>query len=69
MNSKSNIRDSDIRALSHVELDAVSGGAQIQAFRFTVAGMSFSGNYDDKTGEYNVGVNYDGKFIVQGGKA
>lgn len=68
MNSKPNTDINQIHALSGAELDAVSGGATVQAFRFKVAGMSISGNYDDKTGEYNVGVNYDGKFVVQGGK-
>jgi hypothetical protein len=68
MNSKLRRGMNEICALSAVELDAVSGGAYKQAFRFTVAGMHVSGNYDDQTGEYNVGVNYDGKFIVQGGK-
>ena len=68
MNSKLNTGMNEIHALSAVELDAVSGGAVKQAFRFTVAGMHISGNYDDQTGEYNVGVNYDGKFVVQGGK-
>lgn len=68
MNSTPNAEINEIHALSAVELDAVSGAAPKTAFRFTVAGMSIGGNYDDKTGEYNVGVNYDGKFIVQGGK-
>ncbi len=69
MDSKLNIGISEVRSLSAADLDAVSGGVQRVAFRFTVAGMNISGNYDDQTGEYNVGVNYDGKFIVQGGKA
>jgi hypothetical protein len=68
MNSELNTGINGIRALSAIELDAVSGGAQKVAFRFKVAGMSITGNYDDESGEYNVGVNYDGKFIAQGGK-
>lgn len=68
MNSKLNTGRNRIRVLSAAELDAVSGGTQKQAFAFTVAGMNIAGNYDDQTGEYNVGVNYGGKFIAQGGK-
>lgn len=68
MNAKLNAGLNEIRALSADELDAVSGGAERPLFRFTVAGMHISGKYDDASGEYTVGVNYDGKFVVHEGK-
>ncbi|MBL8883474.1 MAG: hypothetical protein JNL45_10520 [Hyphomicrobium sp.] len=68
MHSKLKTGMNEIRALSADELEAVSGGAEKQLFRFSVAGMHFSGKYDDASGEYTVGVNYDGKFVVHEGK-
>jgi len=64
----SKLKTNEIRALSTDELEAVSGGAEKQLFRFTVAGMHISGKYDDASGEYTVGVNYGGKFVVHEGK-
>ena len=58
----------EIRALSAVELDAVSGGAAKVMFDFKVAGMSIKGGYDDENGSYGVVVQYGDKFVAQGGK-
>jgi hypothetical protein len=58
----------EIRTLSAVELDAVSGGAQKVMFNFKVAGMSIKGGYDDENGSYGVVVAYGDKFVAQGGK-
>jgi hypothetical protein len=55
----------EIRALSAVELDAVSGGKI--AFDFTVAGMHIRGGYNEN-GEYGAVVEYGNKFIGQSGK-
>lgn len=68
MNARFNAGLNEIRALSAAERDAVSGGAEKQLFRFTVAGIHISGKYDDASGGYTVGVNYDGKFVVHEGK-
>lgn len=56
----------EIQALSAAELDDVSGGAYKQAFNFSVAGMKISGGYDDKTGGYDVSVDYGSSYIWQG---
>jgi hypothetical protein len=66
MNSELNTGTKEIRALTAVELDAVSGGAYKQAFSFTVAGMRISGGYDDKTGANDVLVEYGDKYVWQG---
>jgi len=66
MKSKLSTGMNKIRALSAVELDAVSGGAYKQAFSFSVAGMKISGGYDDKTGGYDVSVDYGDNYVWQG---
>ena len=57
----------EIRALSAVELDAVSGGSTKIAYDFTVAGMHIVGGYSPD-GNYGVVVEYGNKFIGQSGK-
>ena len=66
MKSKLNTGMNEIHALSAIELDAVSGGAYKQAFNFSVAGMKISGGYDDKTGAYDVSVDYGDSYVWQG---
>jgi hypothetical protein len=66
MNSKLTTRMNETRVLSAVELDAVSGGAYKQAFNFSVAGMKISGGFDDKTGAYDVSVDYGDSYVWQG---
>lgn len=68
MEARLNTGMNEIRALSAVELDAVSGGAQKVMFAFKVAGMSIKGGYDDENGTYGVVVAYGDKFVAQGGK-
>lgn len=66
MNSKADNAMNGIRTLSNGELDAVSGGAYKEAFNFSVAGMNIAGGYDDKTGGYNVVVEYGSSYVWQG---
>ncbi len=66
MNAEPNTGTSEIRALSAVELDAVSGAAPKVMFNFTVAGMKIKGGYDDENGTYGVVVQYGNKFVAQG---
>jgi hypothetical protein len=68
MKAKLNTGMNEIRALSAVELDAVSGAAPRVMFDFKVAGMSIKGGYDDENGTYGVVVAYGDKFVAQGGK-
>ena len=57
----------EIRTLSDVELDAVSGGEVKKAFDFTVAGMHIKGG-GSPDGSYGVIVEYGNNVIWQGGK-
>ena len=66
--STNNTGINEIRALTAVELDAVSGGAMTKAFEFKVAGMSIAGAYDSSTGDYAVLVGYGDKGIVKTGQ-
>jgi hypothetical protein len=68
MKAKLNTGINEIRALSAVELDAVSGAAPRVMFDFAVAGMKIKGGYDDENGTYGVVVAYGDKFVAQGGK-
>jgi hypothetical protein len=67
MKANRNTGMNEIRALSAVELDAVSGGGTTKAFDFTVAGMHIVGGYSPD-GKYGVVVEYGNKFIAQGGQ-
>jgi hypothetical protein len=67
MKANRNTGTNETRALSAVELDAVSGGGVNRAFDFTVAGMHIYGGYSPD-GNYGVVVNYGNNSIVQGGK-
>jgi hypothetical protein len=68
MNAKRKLELNEIRALSAVELDTVSGGTATVAYDFKVAGMRITGNYDTDSGSYGVVVDYGNNFIAQGGK-
>lgn len=66
MNSETNTEIEEMRPLSASELNDVSGGAYKQAFNFSVAGMKIAGGYDDKTGAYDVSVDYGDSYVWQG---
>jgi hypothetical protein len=67
MNAKRNSGTSEIRALSAVELDAVSGGQQYMGFDFKVAGMHiYGGGFSN--GEYHVKVVAGDTVYGAGGK-
>lgn len=66
MNAELNKEIEGIQPLSPAELDAVSGGAYKQAYSFSVAGMKIAGGYDDKTGAYDVSVDYGDNYVWQG---
>jgi hypothetical protein len=67
MNMKRNTATSEIRVLSAVELDAVSGG-EMMSFTFKVAGMTVSG-YGTSDGKYHaqVGVRDGTSWTAYGG--
>jgi hypothetical protein len=67
MNANRTTGMNDIRALSAVELDAVSGAASTMGFDFTVAGMRIWG-YGDTDGNHGVQVEYGNKYISRDGK-
>jgi hypothetical protein len=67
MNASLNAGMNEIRGLSAVELDVVSGGAVVTKYDFKVAGMHITGGYDEK-GKYGVWVQYGKEFIMQGGQ-
>ena len=68
LKANGNIGMNEIRALSAVELDAVSGGVPQNAFNFTVAGMHIMGGYDTSTGDYEVVVVQKGRAYTRHGK-
>ena len=68
MNANLNTGMNEIRALSAVELDAVSGGATIKLFDITVAGMHMVGTANLDTGHYAVWVQSGSTLIIRGGK-
>jgi len=67
MNANLNTGMNEIRPLSAVELDVVSGGDFKQMFSFKVAGMTIWGGYQPD-GKYDVVVEYGDKYVAQGGK-
>jgi hypothetical protein len=68
-NESTNLKvNGEMRALSAVELDAVSGGARVNLFNITVAGMHIMGGYDPKTGDYSTAVIQKGVVYQNHGK-
>lgn len=68
LKANGNIGMNEMRALSAVELDAVSGGARVNLFNITVAGMHIMGGYDPKTGDYSTAVIQKGVVYQNHGK-
>jgi hypothetical protein len=67
MNATRTTGMNEIRALSAIELDAVSGGTAAMMYNFTVAGMRIWG-YGAADGNYGVQVEYGNKYIQRDGK-
>lgn len=68
MNANLNTAMNEIRALSAVELDAVSGGAVVKLFDITVGGFQIVGVGNTDTGHNTTWVAGGGTLIIRPGK-
>lgn len=68
MNANLNSAMNDIRSLSTVELDAVSGGAVVKLFDITIGGLQIVGVGNTDTGHNTTWVQGGGVLIIKPGK-